>query len=166
VQDHRDADVLFLAFISTSAVAAGNIRLNRPVCVPFPPGGNDVVGRLIAAKLTERLKAGVHRQPGGAGGVLVRNRVKSRSDGYTLLIIAADMLLVLRSINHYVSEVLRPIARLANGSIVRPFTRTFGKFVKELIELPSRSRPDTVQFGVAQSTFGKRPFRMKVIVSR
>src|SRR5208283_2649860 len=65
----------------------------RPVrlIIPFPPGGsNDVVGRLIAIKLGERLgKQVVVDNRSGAGGVIgTEVAAKSPPDGYTLLVIS------------------------------------------------------------------------------
>ena len=59
--------------------------------IPFPPGGsNDVVGRLVANQLSEKLghKVFVDNR-GGAGGVLGTEAAASAApDGYTLLIIS------------------------------------------------------------------------------
>jgi tripartite-type tricarboxylate transporter receptor subunit TctC len=54
--------------------------------IPFPPGGsNDIVGRFIATKLTERLgKQVVADNRGGAGGVIgTEAAAKSEPDGHT-----------------------------------------------------------------------------------
>jgi tripartite-type tricarboxylate transporter receptor subunit TctC len=74
--------------------AAAQSYPTKPVrlIVPFPPGGsNDIVGRLIAQKLTERLgKQVVVDNRGGAGGVLGSDlAAKAPADGYTLLIASA-----------------------------------------------------------------------------
>ena len=67
---------------------------NRPVrlIIPFPPGGsNDVVGRVVALQLADRLgRAVVVDNRGGAGG-LIGTEVASKSepDGYTLLFISS-----------------------------------------------------------------------------
>src|SRR5688500_1530630 len=66
---------------------------NKPIrmIIPFPPGGsNDVVGRLIATKLGERLgKQIVVDNRGGAGGVIgTEAAANAAPDGYTLLIIS------------------------------------------------------------------------------
>ncbi len=66
---------------------------SKPVrlVVPIPPGsGPDVLGRLIATKLTERLgKQVIVENHGGAGGVLGSEMVaKAAPDGYTLLLIS------------------------------------------------------------------------------
>src|SRR4051812_37596371 len=76
-----------------SAVAPAQDSPNRPVhlVVPFPPGGiNDIVGRVIAQHLGDRLgKQVIVENRGGAGGVggseFVANAPK---DGHTLLIVS------------------------------------------------------------------------------
>src|SRR6266478_5912969 len=80
----------------TTAVAAQDPARDYPskpvrLIIPFPPGGsNDVVGRLIATHLGERLgKQVVGDNRGGAGGVIGTEAVaKSPADGYTLGIIS------------------------------------------------------------------------------
>lgn len=67
----------------------------RPIrlIVPFPPGGsNDIVGRVIAAQLTERLgKQVIVDNRGGAGGIIGSEiAAKSQPDGHTLLIISVS----------------------------------------------------------------------------
>jgi tripartite-type tricarboxylate transporter receptor subunit TctC len=60
--------------------------------IPFPPGGsNDVVGRVIATQLGERLgQQVVVDNRGGAGGVIGTEMVaKAVPDGYTLLFISS-----------------------------------------------------------------------------
>src|SRR6185503_19747713 len=66
---------------------------DRPVrlIIPFPPGGsNDVVGRLVANQLSEKLghKVFVDNR-GGAGGVLgTEAAANAAPDGYTLLVVS------------------------------------------------------------------------------
>ena len=59
--------------------------------IPFPPGGsNDVVGRVIATQLGERLgKQVVVDNRGGAGGVLgTEVAAGAAPDGYTILVVS------------------------------------------------------------------------------
>src|SRR5512137_681197 len=86
------ASLAFVMLALTSPAAAQDYPA-RPVrlIIPFPPGGsNDVVGRLIATHLGERLgKQIVVDNRSGAGGVIGTEIVaKSPADGYTLLIIS------------------------------------------------------------------------------
>jgi len=59
--------------------------------IPFPPGGsNDVVGRVVAAQLGERLGQGVLIDNRGvvAATIGVNAAAKSPADGYTLLFVS------------------------------------------------------------------------------
>jgi tripartite-type tricarboxylate transporter receptor subunit TctC len=74
----------------TSALAAEDFP-NRPIrfIVPFPPGGGtDVVARTIAQKLSENMGQPVviDNKPGGSGMIATDFVVKSKPDGYTILI--------------------------------------------------------------------------------
>jgi tripartite-type tricarboxylate transporter receptor subunit TctC len=65
----------------------------RPIrlIVPFPPGGsNDIVARLVGARLTERLgkTVVVDNRAGAAGTIGTEIAVRSQPDGHTLLIIS------------------------------------------------------------------------------
>ena len=76
----------------TTAVAAQDYP-TKPVrlIIPFPPGGsNDVVGRMIATQLSERLgKQVVVDNRAGAGGVIgTELAANAPPDGYTLLIVS------------------------------------------------------------------------------
>src|SRR5882672_4361462 len=84
------AAILSLALTSA---AVGDDYPTKPVrlIIPFPPGGsNDVVGRMIAIQLSERLgKQVVVDNRGGAGGIIgTEAAANSLRDGYTLLIIS------------------------------------------------------------------------------
>jgi tripartite-type tricarboxylate transporter receptor subunit TctC len=80
---------LLLAFCAPAAAEYPD----RPVrlIIPFPPGGsNDVVGRLVANQLSEKLgnKVFVDNR-GGAGGVLGTEAAATAApDGYTLLVVS------------------------------------------------------------------------------
>src|SRR5258708_18780322 len=69
--------VLLLALVAavlSATNAAAQVYPSKPVrmVIPFPPGGsNDVVGRMIAFQLSERLGKQVGADhPGGAGGII------------------------------------------------------------------------------------------------
>jgi tripartite-type tricarboxylate transporter receptor subunit TctC len=82
-----------LVFAGCTALAAAQNYPSKPVrmIVPFPPGGsNDIVGRLIAHELTEKLgKQVVVDNRGGAGGIVgTETAANADPDGHTLLIIS------------------------------------------------------------------------------
>src|SRR5712691_5616754 len=79
--------------LALTATAAAQDYPNKPVrlIIPFPPGGsNDVVGRMIATQLSEKLgKQVIVDNRAGAGGVIgTEVAANSSPDGYTLLIIS------------------------------------------------------------------------------
>src|SRR4051812_45675319 len=58
------------------------------VIIPFPPGGTlDVVGRMLAQKLTEQMGQSfvVENRPGAGGTIGATAVAKAKADGYTLL---------------------------------------------------------------------------------
>src|SRR5918911_4863342 len=94
---HRDvfsgAVKAALMVLALMAPAAAQDYPDRPVrlIIPFPPGGsNDVVGRLVANQLGERLGQQVYvDNRGGAGGVIGTEAAATAApDGYTLLVVS------------------------------------------------------------------------------
>ena len=84
---------LFLVLSLFTAVSSAQTYPNRPIrlIVPFPPGGsNDIVARMLATQLGEKLgQSVVIENKGGAGGVVGTDMVaKAAPDGYTLLLIS------------------------------------------------------------------------------
>jgi tripartite-type tricarboxylate transporter receptor subunit TctC len=69
--------------------------------VPFPPGGpNDIIARVVGAKMSELLgQPVVIDNRGGAGGVLGTDAVaKAEPDGYTIAITSAGALAISKSL--------------------------------------------------------------------
>jgi tripartite-type tricarboxylate transporter receptor subunit TctC len=69
---------------------------NRPVKViaPFAPGGPvDIVARVLAPKLSERLgqQFYVENHPGGSGNIGTALAAKAPADGYTILVISSTL---------------------------------------------------------------------------
>jgi tripartite-type tricarboxylate transporter receptor subunit TctC len=144
------------AVAQVAAQVAAQDYPSKPVrlIIPFPPGGsNDVVGRMIATQLSDRLgKQVVVDNRGGAGGVIgTEAAANSAHDGYTLLII---------SIAHSVSPWLYklqydpiksfvPVAILASGPnvlVVHPDLPVHS--VSELIAL-AKQKPGELNYASA-----------------
>jgi tripartite-type tricarboxylate transporter receptor subunit TctC len=144
------------ALLALTASAAAQDYPSKPVrlIIPFPPGGsNDVVGRMVALQLGDRLgKQVVVDNRGGAGGIIGSEAAaKSAPDGYTLLII---------SIAHAVSPWLyklqydpiksfTPVAILASGPnvlVVNPSLPVHS--VTELIAL-AKQKPGELNYASA-----------------
>jgi tripartite-type tricarboxylate transporter receptor subunit TctC len=83
-------------FIAAAFAAAAADYPTRPITliVPYPPGGgNDVIARLVAAKMSTRLgQPIVIENRGGAGSTIgTRDAARSTPDGYTLLIATSSL---------------------------------------------------------------------------
>ena len=88
-----EADRSRRAVLALAAGAAAADYPDRPIrlIVPFPPGGsNDVVGRLIAKVLSEKIGQQVFvDNRGGAGSMIGTEALaKAAPDGYTLGIVS------------------------------------------------------------------------------
>jgi tripartite-type tricarboxylate transporter receptor subunit TctC len=152
-----------LAAAAVASITAGAITPataqdypTRPVrmIIPFPPGGsNDVVGRLIATHLGDRLgKQVVVDNRSGAGGVIgTEFAAKSPPDGYTLLVIS-----IAHAVNPWLYKLaydpikdFSPVGLLARGAnvlVVHP-SLPVGS-VKELIDL-AKSKPGDLPYASA-----------------
>ena len=147
-----------LLWIATGwcAPAAAEDYPSRPVrlIVPFPPGGsNDVVGRIVANQLGQKLGQTIFvDNRAGAGGVVGTDlAAKSAADGYTLLVI---------SIAHVVDPFIYkepfdpikdfvPVAILATGTnvlTVNPNVPVHS--VKELLDL-AKAKPGYLNYASA-----------------
>jgi tripartite-type tricarboxylate transporter receptor subunit TctC len=121
---------------------------------PYPAGASvDVIGRIIAAKLSESLgQQFIVESRSGAGGNIGADFVaKAEPDGYTLLISAPGPLVVNQTLYSHLSfnpaKDFAPIALAANIPIVlmvHPSVQANN--VQELIEL-ARRQPGKINFG-------------------
>ncbi len=81
---------LFTGPAAAQAYPAKPVRL----VIPFPPGGsNDVVGRVVAAQLGDRIGQTVVVDNRGTGGGIIgiNAAAKSPADGYTLLLVSVGL---------------------------------------------------------------------------
>lgn len=93
--------------------------------VPYPPGGNtDIVGRLYAQKLSERLKLPVviDNRGGAAGAIGAGAAAKSPADGYTLVVGDSGSLIIAAlanpSLPYAPLKDFAPISLVSSVSIV------------------------------------------------
>ena len=139
-----------------SGIAAAQTYPSKAVrlIIPFPPGGsNDIVGRFIATKLTERLgKQVVADNRGGAGGVIgTEAAAKSDPDGHTLLVISSAYAIntSLYNLPYDPAKAFAPVAKLGTGPnvfAVHPGVPV--KSVKEFIAL-AKEKPGQLNFASA-----------------
>jgi tripartite-type tricarboxylate transporter receptor subunit TctC len=112
-----------LLLVTLASVAAAQGYPARPVrlIIPFPPGGsNDIVGRMIAAQLGERLgQQMVVDNRGGAGGTIgTELAAKSQADGYTLLLISTAYAFntsIYKKLPYDPAKSFVPVALLGSG---------------------------------------------------
>lgn len=123
--------------------------------IPFPPGGsNDIVGRMIAQQLTERLgKQFVVDNRGGAGGTIgTEMAAKSPPDGHTLLIISVAYAFNTSMYNKLPYDPVKsfaPVSMLGTGPnalAVHPSLPV--KTVKEFIAF-AKSKPGELNYASA-----------------
>lgn len=154
----RIAIALVLAFTWTlgAGLAPAQTYPSKPVrlIIPFPPGGsNDIVGRLIATQLTERLgKQVVVDNRGGAGGVLGSDiAAKSPPDGHTLLIVSAAYAFnpSLYKLPFDPAKAFVPVAKLATGpNALAVYPGLPVNSVKDLIAL-AKEKPGKLLYAAA-----------------
>ncbi len=86
--------VLFSSFIAHQAFASDEAWPNKPIkmLIGFAPGGgSDLVARLMAKELSDRLGQNVvvDNRPGAGGNIASEVAAKSAPDGYTILFISS-----------------------------------------------------------------------------
>jgi tripartite-type tricarboxylate transporter receptor subunit TctC len=147
------AAALILALMAPAAADDYPVRPVRLI-VPFPPGGsNDVVGRMIATQLSERLgKQVVVDNRAGAGGVIGSEiAAKSPPDGYTLLVVSIAHAVNpwLYKLNYDPIKAFAPVAILATGPNVLAVNPSLPvNSVKELVAL-AKQKPGELQYASA-----------------
>src|SRR5437764_3939044 len=152
--------LLVIAFVAiglaTSAVAQNYPARPVKLLVPFPPGGNtDIVGRLIAQKLSDGFGQQVYvENRGGAGGTIgAEAAAKSPADGYTLFFSTTGTLASAPSLQPKLRydpiKDFAPISTLANAPVVIIVAASLpANTLSELIAL-AKSQPGAMKFGSA-----------------
>jgi tripartite-type tricarboxylate transporter receptor subunit TctC len=147
------AFALMVAFAAPAAAQEFPAKSLRLI-IPFAPGGSvDIVARLAATKLGERLgKQVVAENRAGAGGVIgLELAISAPPDGYTLVLIS-----LAHSVNPHINKLpfntakaLSFVASLGNGpSVFTVHPSVPATTVKELIAL-AKAKPNTLHFAHA-----------------
>jgi len=148
--------VLAMVLSLGAALAQAQAYPAKPVrlIIPFPPGGsNDVVGRVIAAQLGERLGQGVvvDNRGGGGGTIGINAAAKSQADGYTLLFVSVGypVSIALGAMPVESLQWFVPVAAVGTGpSLLVVPTALPVNSVKELIAL-AKKKPGELNAGSA-----------------
>lgn len=148
-------------FVSGPTHAQTSDFPSRPVkfIVPYSPGGlPDTVARIVAQKLSERMKQGfvVENKPGGNGIVSVQALAALPADGYSFIVSDGSMLSITPQINkaakYAVGQDLQAVALIARSPlflVAHPKTgvKTFQEFV-------TRAKSDPGAFNYGSSGIG------------
>jgi len=150
---------LLVALLCTMLAAPAAAALDYPtrpvrLIVPFPPGGsNDVVSRMVAAHLGDRLgkQLVVDNRPGAGGVIGAEAAANSAPDGYTLLVISLAYAVNpgLYQLKYDPVKAFAPIAMLAAGpNVLTVHPSVPVGSVQELIAL-AKSRPGELNYASA-----------------
>jgi tripartite-type tricarboxylate transporter receptor subunit TctC len=154
---HACLRLVVISLLVLLASAAGAQQYpNRPVklIVPFAPGGsNDILGRVIAAQLSEKFgqTVFVDNRAGAGGTVGTDAAAKSPPDGYTLLLISAAyaMNAAIAKLPYDPVASFTPVAILGTGPSVLAVPASLPVHsVRELIAL-AKERPGKLNAGSA-----------------
>jgi tripartite-type tricarboxylate transporter receptor subunit TctC len=137
---------LAIVLSPSASFSAGDAYPAKPVrlVIPFAPGGStDIIGRLVAAKLSERLgKQFVPENRSGGGGTIGMEMVaKAPPDGYTLLFTSSAIAInpLLYKVPYDPVKSFIAIAKLGNGPVVLTVHPGVpANSVKELIALAKK----------------------------
>src|SRR4051794_30677582 len=127
---------------------------NRPIRLisPFPAGGgNDVLARIVAVRLAERLKGtvGVENRPGAGGVIGIPATAKAPPDGYTLVLSGSTLAVAptLYKIAPFdANKDFAPVALVAHYPFLLVATASFpAKTVAELLTI-AREKPGEIMY--------------------
>lgn len=145
--------VVTLAGYAAEPLRAGEFP-DKPIrlIIPFPPGGsNDVLGRYIGIKLSDRLREQVViDNRGGANGIIGADlAARSDPDGYTLLMVSTSWVMnaAVRQLPYDVEKSFDPIATVGtspNCIVVNP---AWGVDTVQELVARAKAKPGSILYG-------------------
>jgi tripartite-type tricarboxylate transporter receptor subunit TctC len=154
---------LAAAFSALSPMANAQSYPSRPVrlVVGFPAGGpNDILGRIVAQWLSQRLGQPfvVENQPGSSGNIATAAVVRAPADGYTLLLVGPANAIGASLYPNQPFNVLRDIAPVA-GITREPLVMLVHPSVpaKTVAELIAYSKAEPGKLKLASTGQGSSP---------
>lgn len=125
--------------------------------VPYTPaGGTDILGRLLAKRLTESLGVPliVENRPGSDGSIGTDALAKAAPDGYTLMIDGTSQAFNVafgKKLSYDPVRDLAPIAQTANQQVLLIVNASLPvKSLKELLEY-AKANPDKLNYGASSN---------------
>jgi tripartite-type tricarboxylate transporter receptor subunit TctC len=151
------------AICMSGAALAADSYPNHPVnvVVGFAPGGtNDILARLIAAKLQEKLKQSfVVENKAGANSIIAAEYVsRAAPDGYTIFVASSGVLTInpaiYRKLSYRPVEDFKPVALLSSFPLVVVTPEDSpAKTIGDLKTLAAKRSDGALNHGVGSSTF-------------
>ncbi len=154
--------VLFALLLAVLALTAPSAMAqqypSKPIVlvVPFAPGGtSELISRLVAQKLTERLgqQVVVENRPGAAGNIAMEQVARAAPDGYTLILGHIGTLAVnpamFPKLPYDAIKDFAPVSLIAAvPNIVTVNPAVPAKTLKEFLDL-ARAKPGSINYGSA-----------------
>jgi len=163
------------ALLLTAAlpVQAQELQANKPIriIVGLAAGGStDVMARLVAAKMSENMKANVivENRAGGNFIPALRELTNSPPDGHTLFFISTSTLITQPLHKEYPFDLtkLTPITQVATGPLILVTKNALGvKTLKELVDR-AKANPNKVSFGAGGGTGSSLYFATELLRSK
>jgi tripartite-type tricarboxylate transporter receptor subunit TctC len=152
--------LLVLAFLALPLSAAEFPARSVRLIVPFPPGGPlDIVGRLIARKLSDQWgQAVIVDNRGGASGAIGTDQLaKSAPDGYTLLINSTPIVATphLQKLPYDTLRDIVGVSQIAEIEYVLVATPRSGIATVQELLAAAKSRPGTLNYSSAGNGSGQ-----------
>jgi len=148
--------------VALTLAAVGSVHADtypsKPIqmIVPQAPGGtNDIVARLVAADLSQRLgqQVVVENRPGAGGNIGTQAAARATADGYTLLMTISSTQAINPSLYRQIPfdpikdfEPIAPVATVPNVLVVNPAFPA--KSMAELITM-AKAKPDFYRYASA-----------------
>ena len=142
----------------TAQTAMAQQYPSKPIVlvVPFAPGGtSELISRLVAQKLTERLgqQVVVENRPGAAGNIAMEQVARAAPDGYTLILGHIGTLAVnpamFPKLPYDAIKDFAPVSLIAAvPNIVTVNPAVPAKTLKEFLDL-ARAKPGSINYGSA-----------------
>ncbi|PZP91332.1 MAG: tripartite tricarboxylate transporter substrate binding protein [Variovorax paradoxus] len=131
------------------------------VVVGFAPGGtNDILARLVSAKLNDRLKQAfvVDNKPGANSSIGVDAVAKAKPDGYTLLVASSGGLttnpVLMKNLPYDPTKDLEPIALLGSFPLVVTVPASSpANNLRDLAALAKTTKDGALDHGVPTTSF-------------
>ena len=139
-----------------TALAQGYPAKTVRLIVPFPAGGgSDIVGRILAGRLTEQMKQQVivDNRPGAGGSIGTATAARAAPDGYTLVLASTSEIAVnpalYSKLTYDTVRDLAPVALVASTPVVLAVHPSLPvRSVRTLVEL-AKARPGDINMASA-----------------